>query len=204
MSDAGAWETWIARHVLHDLRMGTLPEGLTPARFSWNPTIAALRAIVAPEDHELATRLIARQETLMWGAFLARAFVSDLGMTDALVDAFKSETDLDRQIGLLHHLTARPLSGDQYEMLRDWLKNNSASFLVEQRAAFGDPDGPTRLRDRLQSERPEWTIKRWLYMYSALVLDPVEARSVLSANLGSSDPRVAEAASHALTLIAES
>lgn len=202
MSDDTAWERWIARHVLSDLRAGVVPEGLTPARFSWNPTVVELRSLVSPDDRTVAIRLLEQPDTLMWGAFLARAFPDDVGMTSTLLTAFETETDIDRSIGLFHHLTARPLSDEQYQVLRSWIRANSSDFVAEQRTAFSDREGSARLRDRLQSDRPDWTIKRWVYMYSALALDPDEARSVLQANLTSTDSRVAEAAEHAVSLLA--
>ena len=202
MAETDAWDRWVACHVLADLRSGVIPQELTPARFSWNPTVVALRSLATPDDHGVAVRLLEQPETLMWGAFLARAFADDVAITMKLVAAFESETDLDRSIGLFHHLTARNLTAQQYEVLRSWVRRNSADLIAEQRAAFGDPEGPARLRDRLASDRADWAIKRWVYMYSALVLEPDEARAVLQANLESADARVVDAAEHALTLLA--
>lgn len=201
MEEADAWDRWVAGHVLADLRSGVIPRGLTPRRFSWNPTVVALRSLVQPDDREVAIGLLGRTGTLMWGAFLARVFADDAAITATLIAAFESETDLDRAIGLFHHLAARPLSDPQYQILRSWTQRHAADLIDEQREAFSDSEGPARLRERLASERPDWTIKRWVYMYSALILDADEARAVLHANRESADARVVDAAEHALTLL---
>lgn len=192
--------SWAADRLLDQLRAGDLPE-CTPAYFAWDPLLPLVRSAVAETDLSLARKLVANSDSLMWGAILSRGFLDDRELTAALVVAFASEMVSERKIGLLHHLSARPLSDEHYDCVFAWLRDDPSEFIEEQREKFSDSLGNEHLRERLTSDDAGFVNKRWLYMYSVHALDPAEARRVLETERNNADARVVAAAEHSLSLL---
>lgn len=190
---------WAADRLLGELRRGETADGLTPGDFAWHPMSTVLRSRIADTDHLLAKKLVARPETVMWAALLGRAFLDDADLTGTLLARFEREVEIDRLIGLFHHLTARSLTPEQRDELERWVQGHLHAFISDQRAAFADVDGPDRLVARVESDEPGFRAKRWVYMYSALAaLGPDQARALLTFHADSDDPVVARSARAAL------
>jgi hypothetical protein len=79
--------------------------------------IDTIRSRLRTGDHELAVRLAARSETVMWGALLSQHFSRTIGSLMSSWRAFENEVTMDRLIGLLHHLSARELEPEQRQRL---------------------------------------------------------------------------------------
>lgn len=194
---------WAAGRLLEQLRQGDVPARLNPGHIAWDPMLGAVRSAVRDSDLDMVRQMSTSAELVMWAAMLSRKFPADAQLTDVLVAEFGREVDVERRIGLLHHLAARELSDGQAQPLLDWLRHDPQPFIAEQRSKFSDATGPERLRDRLTSDAPAFRPKRWLYAYSAHALPVEEARSHLERIASSPLAREARAAQHSLTLLPE-
>jgi hypothetical protein len=197
-----AFCSWAADRLLDDLRQWRIPERMTPGDVAFHPMGEAVRSSLRESDHELARRLLAQTDTVMWGALLSRNFLSDHRLTTQLLVAFENETTTDRLIGLLHQLSARELEPAQQSRLVTWLDEHADSFVAEQRRQFPDAEDHDRLLATIASDDPWFRNKRWVYMYSLLALDPQKAREVLEHHAVANDPIVSDAAKRALTHLA--
>lgn len=193
---------WAADRLLEGLRRGEVPQGLTPGDVAWHPLSTAIRARIDQQDREVARKLAAAPETVMWGAQMSRAFMDDDELTRLVLDGFEREQDMERKIGLFHHATARSLREPQRDHLERWVVANLDAFVDDQRLVFCDPDGADRMVARIESEEPGFRVKRWAYMYSALALPAERARALLSGHRDSDDTVVARSARTALSHLA--
>lgn len=184
--------SWAADRLLDQLRCGAAPSG-SAGVFAWEPMLSALRSTIRPTDRELVITLLDDDGRYMFGGLLSRAFLADGDMTEAIQRRFRAEEDPERAIGLLHQLSARPLEEPDRLELVQWLTDHADAFVEEQRRFFGGSDGRMRLDHRLT--HPDFAEKRWVYLFSALALDPSEdVRLLLDEHLEHSDPVIAQAA----------
>jgi hypothetical protein len=187
-----AFLRWAADRLLDQLRRGSAPAG-SAGIFAWEPMLSVLRASVAPDDRDLVAALLEDDERYMFGGLLSRAFLDDEALTALLVRRFRTEAELERAIGLLHQLAARSLEEDGRRELVTWLTANADAFVDEQRRFFGGVDGRRWMEHRLT--HPDFAEKRWVYLFSALALDPTEdVDQILETHLAHPDPIVVEAA----------
>jgi hypothetical protein len=190
---------WAAAALLARLRDGEPPEELTPGELNWTPMRERFRAALRPSDAALVERFLGDDRTVMWGAVMSRA-VEGEGITQALLEAFRRETDFERRLGLFHHITVRPLGTAEREELASWCERWDDAVIEEQVGLFSGPAGEQWLRDRLSD--PAYELKRWFYMYTAHALAPASARRLLHEHLDDVDPLVARSAARSLAKLA--
>jgi hypothetical protein len=158
-----------------------------------------IQAQITPSDIEVARTLVARDDGVMWGATLARRFREDAGLTESVLSAFDRSEVIEERIGLLHHVTVRTMAESDRSRLETWVRENLDAFVADQRIAF--QAGFDGLHLRLESDDPGFRAKRWLYMYSALILPREEAVRLLSGYAAGEEP-VAGSARAALDSLA--
>ena len=190
---------WAAQALLTKLRDGKPPHGLTPADLNWSPMRERFRAALTPADAPIVEVFLADDETVMWGAVMSRAITNE-SISVALLSAFRREPDLERKLGLLHHLAVRPLGASDREELAEWCEQERTTVLAEQMAQFGGATGEQQLQDRLRD--PFYAEKRWFYMYTAQALERPVARQILLEHLDDEDALVAETAARSLAAMA--
>ena len=190
---------WAAQALLAGLRTGEPPHGLTPADLNWAPMRERFRAALTPADAPIVASFLADDHTVMWGAVMSRA-ITDESITVELLAAFRRESDLERKLGLFHHLTVRRLKALDREELAAWCEQERTFVLADQKSQFGGSTGEQQLRTRLTD--PDYAGKRWFYMYSAQALARPVARGILREHLDDEDPLVAETAARSLAAMA--
>jgi len=174
--------------------------GLEASDLVWDPMLRCLREEVKSTDRQLVLDLIHQEPTRMFGGLLSRGLLDDLDITDALADAYRTERDNDRKIGLFHQLTARQTSAEQRRELASWAGANASLLIEDQRLFFSGENARVRLQERLENRA--FASKRWVYMYSAHALgDPLEVRQFIQPYLEDADPLVANAARASLAAL---
>jgi hypothetical protein len=186
-----AFTDWAATRLLVQIRSGRLPVELTPGDLTWGNMVDAVRSRLNADDRRLVLTLLEEEVSVMWGDMLSRAVEGD-DVTAALDSAFEALDDVDRKLGLLHHLSARRLEPGQVRRLMAWASLHASALIEEQRRMFSGPDGPARLMKRLDD--PMYAQKRWVYMYSLHALDRATARRLLAHYQDDDDLQVRQAA----------
>lgn len=192
---------WAARQLLTSIRQGQLPACADVPDFAFDPFLAMLRDLVEPSDRELILQLLKHYRSKMWGALLSRGILGDPEITQELVKLFDTTENEEQQLGLFHHLSARPTSAEVQERLMEWLEGHLELFVEEQKRFF-QPKERVLEKVRNRMELPAYANKRFIYLFSVHASeDPDQIRDFVGQYVDDPDPLVARSAKRSLDLL---
>lgn len=192
---------WAGRQLLTSIRQGHLPACADVPDFAFDPFLATLRDLVEPSDRELILQMLNHYRSKMWGALLSRGLLEDSEITQELVRLFDTTESEEQQLGLFHHLSARPTGTDVQERLIDWLEEHLDLFIEEQKGFF-QPKERVLEAVRSRMELPAYANKRFIYLFSIHAAeDPEQIRSFVCEYIDDPEPLVARSAKRSLDLL---
>jgi len=192
---------WAAMQLMTQIRQGNMPGVVENTDFIWEPFISKLWGQVTNADKPIVMLMLRNHDTAMWGALLTRGIPDDDELTAELVELFNRSDGRERQAGLFHQIVARTIDEPTLLRMLDWLDENLAFFVDEQRAFFSPKETAIdRVRDRMTN--PFFRNKRWIYLYSAHAAeDPEVIRAYVQPFVRDKNPLMAKAAERSLALL---